>query len=159
MKMAPHFRPFNDSDLPDLQQMILALYREDPPGQKMSRQKIRCTTQELFSHPDKGAITIIHVGETAVGYTIVVYYWSNEYGGDVACIDELYAKPSWRDRGIGSSCLDHIANANGTDLKGLQVEITPANRKALGFYSRRGFKPKANRHLFRRLHKGKGKRQ
>jgi ribosomal protein S18 acetylase RimI-like enzyme len=156
--MTPHFRPFNGSDLPDLQQMILALYREDPPGQKMSRQKIRRTTQELSLHPEKGAITIIHVGKTVVGYTIVVCYWSNEYGGNIACIDELYVKPSWRNRGIGSSCLDHIADAKGTDVKGLQVEITPANKKALAFYSRRGFKPMPNCHLFRSLHQDKGKR-
>jgi hypothetical protein len=95
MKMTLHFRLFSDSDLPNLQQMIFALYREDPPGQKMSRQKIRHTTRELSSHPDKGAITIIYVGETAVGYAIVIYYWSNEYGGDVACIDEFYVKPSF----------------------------------------------------------------
>ena len=151
MKMAPHFRPFNDSDLPDLQQMILALYREDPPGQKMSRQKIRCTTQELSSHPDKGTITIIHVGETAVGYTIVVYYWSNEYGGNIASIDEFYVKPSWRGKGIGTSFLEYFVSGNAGKLKGIQVEVTPVNEKALIYYSRNGFSPMANRHLFMKL--------
>jgi N-acetylglutamate synthase-like GNAT family acetyltransferase len=52
-----------------------------------------------------------------------------------------------------------IAHAKGADLKGLQVEITPANRKALAFYSRRGFRPIPNRHLFRSLNQGKARRQ
>jgi ribosomal protein S18 acetylase RimI-like enzyme len=155
MKMTPHFRLFRDDDLRDLEQMIFALYREDPPGQTMSRQKIRRTVQELSSHPDKGAITLIQIGDAVVGYAIVIYFWSNEYGGDVACIDELYVKPSWRDKGIGSSCLEHIARAKGTDLRGVRLEVTPANRKALVFYSRHGFARMANRHLFKKLRQGR----
>jgi len=151
MKVIPHFMAFRDEDLPELEQMILALYHEDPPGEEITHHKIQRTVQELASHPDKGAITIVRVGDVVVGYAIVIYYWSNEYGGDIACIDELYVKPPWRDKGIGVSCLEHIASAKAGDLKGLQVEITPANTKALAYYSRQGFTPKANRHLFRRL--------
>ena len=131
--------------------MVLALYQEDPPGEAMSPQKIQRTVKELSLHPDKGAIIIIRVGDTIVGYAIVIYYWSNEYGGDIACVDELYVKPSWRNRGIGASCLTHMASAKAPDLKGLQVEITPANMRAFEFYSRQGFTPMANRHLFKKL--------
>jgi len=131
--------------------MVLALYREDPSGQKMPLRKIRRTIAELSAHPDKGAITIIHIGNAIAGYGIVIYYWSNEYGGTIAHIDELYVRPSWRNRRIGSSYLEHIAKTKGMKLKGIQVETTPANQKALAFYSRRGFKQVENHHMFREL--------
>lgn len=159
MRTIPRFSSFHDDDLPDLRRMILSLYREDPPGQKVSLQKIRRTVLELSSHPDKGTITMIHVGDAIVGYVIVIYYWSNEYGGDIAHIDEFYVKPAWRNRGIGSLCLEYIGHVKGIDLKGIQVETTPPNKRAFAFYLRHGFKLKENRHLFRSLRHGKRKQK
>ncbi len=137
--------------MPELRRMVLALYREDPPGQSMSLRKIRHTITELSAHPDKGAITMMHVGNVIIGYAIVIYYWSNEYGGNIAYIDELYVKPSWRNKGIGSSYLKQISKTKGTNFKGIHVETTPANQKASAFYMRHGFKQAKNRHLFRKL--------
>ncbi len=151
MTTIPQFRVFCIDDLAELEQMIVALYQEDPPGEIMSLQKIRGTVQELLSHPEKGDINIFFVDGVIVGYAILVFYWSNEYGGNVALIDELYIKPSWRSKGIGSAFLEQVAAPNIGNLKGIQVEVTPGNEKALNHYSRNGFSPMANRHLFRKL--------
>jgi hypothetical protein len=59
MKETPHFRAVCDHDLPNLEQMIFALYREDEYGEVMSRQKIQYTVQELMQHPEKGTIIVI----------------------------------------------------------------------------------------------------
>ena len=131
--------------------MVLALYREDPPGRHMSRRKIRHTVTELSTHPDKGAITLMHVGDAIAGYAITIYYWSNEYGGNIALIDELYVKPSWRNKGIASSYLKQLTKTKGMNLKGIHVETTPANQKASAFYSRHGFMQAKNHHMFRKL--------
>ncbi len=147
----PEFRPLENRDLPELRRMIFALYREDPPGQRMSPRKIRHTVTELSTHPEKGAITIMQVGDAIAGYAILIYYWSNEYGGNIAYIDELYVKPSWRNKGTGSSYLKHITRTKRMNFKGIHVETTPANQKASAFYSRRGFKQAKNQHLFRKL--------
>jgi ribosomal protein S18 acetylase RimI-like enzyme len=147
----PEFRPLEHADMLELQRMVLALYREDPPGQRMSLRKIRRTITELTAHPDKGAITIMHVGDATAGYAILIYYWSNEYGGNIAHIDELYVKPSWRNKGIGSSYLKYITRTKGTNLKGIHVETTRANQKALAFYSGHGFKQAENRHMYQKI--------
>jgi GNAT superfamily N-acetyltransferase len=154
MTAAPHVRACSDEDLPELEAMVLALYGEDPPGEEMSRAKVQRTARELALHPDKGSVSVLCVGGAIVGYALVIHYWSNEYGGDIASIDELYVKPVWRDRGIGAALLEHLAagaaRTAGT-LRGLQVEVTPANTKALAFYSRHGFAPAANWRLFKKL--------
>ncbi len=144
-------RPLRHGDTSQLQAMVLALYREDPPGQKMSPRKLQRTIAELRAHPGKGTIAIMRVAEAIVGYAIVVYYWSNEYGGNIALIDELYVKPAWRRKGVGSSCLLHIAKRTRMNLKGMHLETTPSNRRARAFYSRHGFRVVANRHMFREL--------
>jgi len=157
MKKKHDFRPYRDDDFPELERMILALYQEDPPGQKMSRQKILRTVRELSAHPEKGGITLAQAGDQVVGYAIVIRYWSNEYGGDIACIDELYVKPAWRGLGIGASWFDQIAGSG--DYRALLLETTPANQRAREFYVRQGFGPMSNRRLFKRLHPDKPKRR
>ena len=131
--------------------MIFALYREDPFGENISRRKIRDTVQELTRHPGKGAISIFHVGEAVLGYSIVITYWSNAFGGNIALIDECYVKPSWRNKGIGTSFIKYVSAAKAARLKGIGTEITPVNKRALTFYSRQGFAPAQNQYLFKRL--------
>ncbi len=150
---APRFDVCRGEDLLELERMVFALYREDFYGEKMARRKIRATMEELLSHPEKGTIILFWVGEAVVGYAIIIYYWSNEYGGDIASIDEFYVKRTWRRNGIGTCFIDRIATTKGGNLKGLQVEITPANQRALAFYSQQGFSSLKSRHLFKKLHR------
>ena len=131
--------------------MIRALYEEDAYGQPMSDEKIQRTVRELRARPQKGQITIFEVSQIIVGYAIVIYHWSNEYGGDIACIDEIYVKPAWRGRGIGTAFLDDTASSQGGLLRGLQLEVTPKNDRVMAYYLRRGFTPCANRCLVRGL--------
>jgi GNAT superfamily N-acetyltransferase len=151
MREIPHFRGFRDRDLPELEQMIFALYQEGVYGETMSRQKIRRTVQELLKYPEKGAIIVFSLNDAIIGYAIVIYYWSNEYGGNIASIDEFYVKPPWRGKGIGTAFLEYLTKVKTDHLKGLQVEVTPRNEKAFTYYSRQGFKPAKNRHLFKKL--------
>ncbi len=154
-RKSPAFSPLTDADRSEFEAMVLALYREDPTGQTMSPTKVRRTVAELSARPDKGDIILMRTLETIVGYAIVVYFWSNEYGGNIAHIDELYVRPGWRNMGIGSSCIEHVARMKGKGLKGVRLEVTPANRKAFAFYSRRGFKLEKNRHMFRELRRAR----
>ena len=151
MTAIPQFRMFHKDDLPELEKMILALYQEDPPGEEISSQKILLTVQELLSHPEKGGITMFCGNNTVVGYAIVIYYWSNEYGGNIALIDEFYIKSAWRGKGIGINFLEHLATDNTGNLKGLLVEETPSNERVFIYYSRNGFSPTTNRHLFKKM--------
>jgi len=151
MTKIPQFKAFCDKDFSELERMIFALYREDSCGEKISRRKIRDTVQELTRHPEKGTVSIFRMGEAVIGYSIVIYYWSNEFGGNIALIDECYVKPSWRDKGIGTSFIKYVSAANAASLKRIGAEVTPVNKRALAFYSRQGFSPARNRYLFKRL--------
>lgn len=146
-------RPFTEKDAAEIQSMVSALYREDPSTQCVTAKNIRRTIREFMQHPDKGRIFIIAVGREVVGYAIVVHFWSNEYGGNIAYIDELYLKPAWRSRGLGGAVLEHFASMRNPKFKGLHLETTPANHRARTFYMRHGFSPVRNQHLFRKTNR------
>ena len=133
--------------------MVLSLYREDPPGEEMTRAKIRGTARVLGSRPEKGDITLFCVDEAVVGYAIVAYCWSNEFGGDIARLDELYVRPPWRGQGIATAFLTGLGSEGERDVRGVELEVTPGNGSAFDYYVRRGFALKRNRHLFKRVRK------
>jgi len=145
------FRSLARDDLPELEQMTLALYREDPSTEEMTLEKIHRTVQELTRHPGRGEIQVFWCGEVVVGYAILIHYWSNEYGGDIEMIDEFYVKPAWRGKGIGSAFLNYLGHNADASVKGLQLEVTPRNKRANALYARHGFRPAKNQHLFKKL--------
>jgi ribosomal protein S18 acetylase RimI-like enzyme len=147
----PRFRSLGEGDLPELERMVLALYEENSYGESMSREKIRRTVEELARHPEKGQIVVFELGEAVVGYAILVYFWSNEYGGNIATLDEFYVKPPSRNRGIGSEFLARAARMCAASAVSLELEVSPTNDRALEFYTRQGFRPVANRHLCKPL--------
>ena len=145
------FRPFAPADLPELEAMVLDLYAGDAYGRTMTTAQVRRTVGTLTAHPDRGRIEIIEAADVVAGYAIVVSFWSNEHGGTVAILDELLIKPAWRGRGLGSAFLDHLVSTAGDDVKGVLLEVAPANAGAMALYLRHGFGPAANRHLFKAL--------
>jgi len=149
MKAETIFRNLNENDRRELEKMILALYREDDYGEPMSGEKIDKTIAELRQFPEKGAITLFENEVGVIGYAIIIYFWSNELGGNVAEIDEFYVKPEWRNKGIGTRFLDHCANCRKRNIVGLQLEVTPTNERALDYYIRYGFKESKNRLLYK----------
>lgn len=149
MTSRPHFLRFIEQDLEILKSMVIALYAEDNAGKPMSEARIEKTVRELSAHPEKGQIIIFFVDETVVGYAIIIHFWSNEFGGDIAVLDEMYVLPQWRNQGVGTAFLAHISSGHDITWHGLQVEVTPENQKALEFYTRHGFRPILNQYLFK----------
>lgn len=140
------FRAFRQEDLGEVRQMIFQLYEQDPEGEPITGEKIDNTIRELSEHPEKGRLVVFSLATEIVGYAIVIYYWSNELGGDVLHIDELFVKKAWRSRGISTRFIGEISNDAAAAL---QLEVSPSNAPALSCYKRLGFEPSKNFHLMK----------
>ena len=130
--------------------MIHELYREDPSTKPISDKKISQTLRELRNRTQMGEIIVFEDGKAVVGYSILIPYWSNEYGGNILHIDELYVKADYRDRGVATSFLKQLVRRNH-DAVALQLEVTPSNTRALNYYQKLGFRKTKNSHLIRTI--------
>ena len=86
------FRQYLEEDYPDLTEMIFSLYREDPEGERMEEEKIKQTIAEYRKNPDKVRIYMFRNGDENIGYAILVYFWSNEFGGNIITVDGAVRK-------------------------------------------------------------------
>ncbi len=130
--------------------MGLALNREDP-SEPVNAHQIRQTLAAFQAEPSRGRAVVAEVDSQVVGYALLVPFWSNEYGGEVCVIDELYMLPSHRCRGMATALFCSI----GVDRSlwsqppvALALEVTPHNTRARALYERLGFR--SHNHLLHR---------
>jgi GNAT superfamily N-acetyltransferase len=88
-------------------------------------------------------------GATAAleGYALLCSFWSNELGGEVCIIDELYVVPSARGRGIGTGLVTSLLRRELPWFEravNVELEVTPGNARARALYERLGFRAYEN---------------
>ena len=146
-----NFRVCNKSDLEIVREYVISLYQEDPPGMEMNAEKFDRTFWEFTNKPDKGRIVVFKRDNLVVGYAIIVFYWSNEYGGDFIEVDELFTHQDYRGNGIATAFFEWLEQTWHQKAVALSIQVTPANNRATYFYQRLGFKISLNRHLLKLL--------
>jgi len=127
--------------------LIKKLYKEDG-NTKISTRKIKQTFSILSKYPDKGKIIVIKSNNQIIGYSILINFYSNEYGGDILNIDELYIEKQFRNKKIGTKFINFLKTQK---INGLQLEVNSKNKKALKLYKRLGFSENKNKNLYLEL--------
>lgn len=143
------YKLFEDNDREDLLEMMFSLYGEDPEGLEISEEKINSTINEYKNNPQKTNIWLFKKGIENVGYALLVYCWSNEYGGNILIVDELYVAKNHRGKGIATGFLKHIETFE--NIVALKLETTPSNKRAMEHYKKTGFTPSTNTHLIKNI--------
>ncbi len=92
-----------------------------------------------------GAAYLIGPPRAPIGYVVITFGWSVEFGGLDAIIDELYVRPGVRGRGIASEALIALPRAlAGGGLRSVHLEINRDNPAALKLFKRAGFAAREN---------------
>jgi ribosomal protein S18 acetylase RimI-like enzyme len=144
------WRDARNSD--DVTSMMMGLYEEDPSTVPMTLEKIDSTLQTLRAQPARGVVVVWDVDGIAAGYALLCSFWSNELGGEVCVLDELYLQRPHRNQGAVTSLVAGLAAQTlpwFRDAVALELEVTPTNTRARALYERLGFSVFKNTRLRR----------
>lgn len=98
-----------------------------------------------------GEVLAIRQGGNLIGYTVLCFGYSVEYGGRDAFIDDLYLVPAMRGRGLGGAVLERLAErVAAAGCQALHLEVLDDN-PAQALYRRAGFVGRGSTFLSRRL--------
>ena len=134
------FRTAVTSDIENLLVLMQGLQHDDPWSIPFHENNVRHSLRELIADPTAGRAFLICDAEFCIGYLVLSFDFSLEFGGKNAWIDELFIRPECRGRGIGSKALEFATQAaREFGAKVLHLEVNRGN-PAIGLYRRHGFK-------------------
>ncbi len=142
--MKVNYRIFRLTDFKELKEMMKSLYIEDPGTETFTDKKAKKTLEVLHKEPERGSIVVFEKEALVIGYAILIYFWSNEFGGNILTIDEVYVKKKYRSQGVASGFIEYIKKSKFKNAVMIQLEVTPDNYRAMQLYERLGFQKYRN---------------
>lgn len=82
---------------------------------------------------------ILEKDKTAAGYGLTSYTFSQEAGGRVVWLEELYIRPQYRCHGLGKEFFAYIDETVAPEVKRIRLEIEPDNLRAKKLYLAMGY--------------------
>jgi len=122
--------------------MMEGLYAEDVPSSPVDQSRFPVTIGHFLANPARGRIVVFKEHDLVRGYALLVPYWSNEFGGTLLFVDELFVVPGARNRGIARSFFQFIEKERLFDAIALWLEVNPSNTGARRLYESLGFTPR-----------------
>lgn len=127
------FKPLEISDISIITQMTQDFYAID--NYPMDVEVAKTLFQEFISNEHLGKSWLIYSESEIVGYIILTFIFSFEYGGKIAFVDELFIKETERGKGFGKEAIQFIQReAPKLSLKLLYLEVEPHNENAQKLY-------------------------
>lgn len=121
-------------------QMIRDFYKID--NYPFSKPKALKCFEQLIENDELGRFWLIYNDENQpIGYMIICFGFSFEYGGRDAFIDEFYFIPEARGKGFGTKALLLLREkSKKLNIKAIHLEVEKANSAGNKLYTKVGFK-------------------
>ena len=127
------FKPLEIIDISTITQMMQDFYAID--NYPMDVEVAKNLFQEFISNEHLGKSWLIYSENEIVGYIILTFIFSFEYGGKIAFVDELFIKETARGKGFGKEAIQFIQQeVPKLSLKLLYLEVEPHNENAQKLY-------------------------
>jgi GNAT superfamily N-acetyltransferase len=133
-------------DIPLLVGLMADFYAE--AGYELDHQRAASAFAAVLADERLGYAWIIEGEHRDVGHVVLTLKYAMEYAGLVACLDDLYVKPEWRNKGFSTAALIEIRSfCQSAGIRALTVEVGHNNGPAQTVYRRIGFAEAADRQL------------
>lgn len=117
--------------------MAAAFYQSSAVAHAIPASHHARTFAELMASDVYAACYIIEHAAQVAGYLLLSKTFSQEAGGMVVWVEEIYILPEFQGQGLGSACFaflqEHMPCAR------VRLEISPENERAKALYQKMGF--------------------
>lgn len=132
-------RKIKEADRASYLKMAKEFYSSEAVEHSLPENHFSETFQELMrSDCYADAYILEHENKTA-GYALLAKTFSQEAGGMVLWIEELYVMPEYRSRGLGHEFFLYLKDNLCHGVKRIRLEVESGNTRAISLYRKLGF--------------------
>ncbi len=125
---------------------MTAFYAE--AGYELDRERSVGAFATILGDERLGYTWIIQQESHEVGYLVLTLKYAMEFGGVIACLDDIYVQPVWRNKGLSTAALLEVRSfCEATGIRAVTVEVGYKNAAAQATYRRAGFTAASDRQL------------
>ena len=132
-------------------QMVREFYHTDAVDHEIPVKNIEDTFEELICRDTYAEAYILEYQGSAAGYMLLAKTFSQEAGGPVIWIEEIYIRPEYQGKGIGSEILKQLDTMFEKGVYRLRLEVEKTNVRAAELYQRQGYTRLAYEQLIKDL--------
>jgi len=133
------YKTATEKDIDSLLLMMSEFYKHEQI--QFNNEILKSTIIDLIQNPFLGKIWLINVNSQVVGYFVLTYIFSLEYGGRNALLDEIFIKKDFRGKGIGSKTLNFIEQQCKIDnIHVVHLQVKKFNPSAKKLYELNGYR-------------------
>lgn len=126
----------NDKDI--YVSLVQEFYNTDAVMHKIPTVYIANSFEEMLVRDTYAEGFILATENTAVGYAIISKTYSQEAGGMVLWLEEIYIQAKYRNLGLGKEFFNYINN-NSKDFARIRLEVETENCQAINLYKKFGY--------------------
>lgn len=119
--------------------MCKEFYSSDAVLHPVPEDYFQRTFDALMEHTPYAAAYIIEQDGEIAGYALLAKSLSQEAGGIVIWIEELYIRPQFQGHGLGTAFFRFLEEQNDGTVKRYRLEYEPENVRGAALYGRLGF--------------------
>ncbi len=139
-----------DSDSNEILNMMAEFYAIDE--YPFDRQESEKQLLKFINNSQLGRIWLLKVDAKIIGYIVLAFGFSFEFGGRDAFIDEFYIREPFRGKGFGTQALQYVEQqAKNLDVKALHLEVENQNTRAAKLYSQEDYKLNEGKLMTKRI--------
>jgi GNAT superfamily N-acetyltransferase len=133
-------------DIPILLALMSEFYAES--GYELDHAIAGAAFTQLLSDQRLGFVWLIDQETKNVGYIVLTLRFGMEYGGLMACIDDLFVVPQSRNQGLSTAALGQVREfCRDLGIRAITVEVGFNNTPAQAVYRRIGLADSPDRQL------------
>lgn len=131
-------RRYTPQDRQTVYEMFVEFYNSPAVLHNVDTQYFSNTLDQLDAGSPYTELFILEYEQSVVGYGLVALTYSNEVGGQVVWLEELYVRLQYRSCGLGKQYFQFVFD-NYPAAKRFRLEVEPNNTRAISLYERLGF--------------------
>jgi GNAT superfamily N-acetyltransferase len=133
-------------DIPTLLTLMSEFYAES--GYVLDEALAERAFSTILADERLGYVWLIDEENQIVGYVVLTLRFGMEYGGLMACLDDLFVVPHSRNKGLSTKALAEVRDFCETvGIRAITVEVGFKNAPAQAVYRRLGMAEAADRQL------------